>query len=301
MSEPMSEHQPDAAPAPIEFRPSADAQVVPDGPRGPALVFLGGSLVTGGRGPQGAGLGHPGRRADPPPRPELTAYNLGVRGDTSADLLQRWASEVPRRWVGRTERRVVVSVGPTDVLQGITLARHRLNLANLLDDAARSGVGTFVVSPAGRRPGARRPPRGARRGAGRRVRPAGRPFVDCFAPLMGHDQWRTDLADEPRPAPSRQAGYGLIAARAAQRLGGVAPDRLTRVDPGGRQADTTKSRSRSAKRSGSSRCGKCPAPSKSSTRQPGIERCAEIACHAGIIRSFVPQTTRVGTVRASGR
>ena len=35
---------------------------------------------------------------------ELTAYNLGVRGDTSADVLRRWATEVPVRWVGRTER-----------------------------------------------------------------------------------------------------------------------------------------------------------------------------------------------------
>src|SRR5688572_19216129 len=82
----------DGGAAPIEFRPSADAQVVPDVPR-------------------------------------------------------RWAAEVPLRWVGRSERRVVVSIGTNDVLQGITLARHRLNLANLLDDAATSGVGTFVVSP----------------------------------------------------------------------------------------------------------------------------------------------------------
>ncbi|HEU5456741.1 MAG TPA: GDSL-type esterase/lipase family protein, partial [Nocardioides sp.] len=143
---------------------------------------------------------------------ELTAYNLGVRDNTSADVLHRWATEVPSRWAGRTERRVVLSVGTNDVQQGITLARHRLNLANLLDDAASSGVGAFVVSP---------PPTAdaelnerlevlvdaqadvcARRGV---------PFVDCYAPLMGHDQWRTDLAASSVENHPGQAGYGLIA------------------------------------------------------------------------------------------
>jgi lysophospholipase L1-like esterase len=208
----MSDEQPDEGPSPIEFRPSADAQVVPEGVRDLALVFLGASLVAGVGDPKGQGwvTRVVGRTAHPDL--ELTAYNLGVRGDTSADVLHRWATEVPLRWVGRTERRVVLSVGANDVVSGITLARHRLNLANLLDDAATSGVGAFVVSP---------PPTDdpelnerlevlvdaqadvcARRGV---------PFVDCYAPLMGHDQWRTDLAASRVPHHPGQAGYGLIA------------------------------------------------------------------------------------------
>ena len=212
MSEPMSEHQPDAAPAPIEFRPSADNQVVPDGPRDLAVVFLGGSLVTGVGDPKGQGWVTRVVGRTHHPDLELTAYNLGVRGDTSADLIHRWESEVPRRWAGRTERRVVVSVGTTDVLQGITLARHRLNLANLLDDATRSGVGTFVVSP----PPADDPELDARlevlvEAQADVCARRGVPFVDCFAPLMGHDQWRTDLATSRVPHHPGQAGYGLIA------------------------------------------------------------------------------------------
>ena len=39
----------------------------------------------------------------------------------------------------------------------------------------------------------------------------GVPFVDCFAPLMGHDQWRTDLATSRVEHHPGQAGYGLIA------------------------------------------------------------------------------------------
>jgi lysophospholipase L1-like esterase len=207
----MPDEHPDAGPS-IEFMPSADAQVVPEGPRDVAIVFLGSSLVAGVGDPKGQGwvTRVVGRTAHPDV--ELTAYNLGVRGDTSADVLHRWATEVPLRWAGRTERRVVLSVGTNDVVQGITLARHRLNLANLLDDAAGSGVGTFVVSP----PPTLDPELNerlevlvdaqadvcARRGV---------PFVDCYAPLMGHDQWRTDLAASRVDNHPGQAGYGLIA------------------------------------------------------------------------------------------
>ncbi len=202
----------DDAGTPIEFRPSAEAAVVPDGPRDLALVFLGASLVAGVGDPKGQGWVT--RVVGRTQHPDLTvnAYNLGVRGDTSAELLERWASEVPRRWAGRSERRLVVSVGTSDILRGVTLARHRLNLANLLDDATSRGVSTFVVSP---------PPSDddelnsrlevlvdaqadvcARRSV---------PFVDCYAPLLGHDQWRTDLAASAVPHHPGQAGYGLIA------------------------------------------------------------------------------------------
>jgi lysophospholipase L1-like esterase len=197
---------------PIEFRPSATAQVVPDGPRDVALVFLGASLVSGVGDPKGQGWVTRVVGRTQHPDLELTAYNLGVRGNTTADLLERWATEVPLRWAGRTERRLVISIGTNDIVSGISLARHRLNLANLLDDAVTQGVGTFVVSP---------PPTDdddvnarlevlvdaqadvcARRGV---------PFVDCYHPLKAHDQWRTDLAASPVPHHPGQAGYGLIA------------------------------------------------------------------------------------------
>ena len=195
-----------------EFNPSASFAVAPDGRRDIGLVFIGASMVAGFGDPKGQGwvgrvVGRTGH-----PDADLTAYNLGVRGDTSADVLHRWATEVPLRWAGRTERRVVLSIGTNDVVQGITLARHRLNLANLLDDAAGSGVGTFVVSP----PPTLDPELNERLEVlvdaqadvcSRR----GVPFVDCYAPLQGHDQWRTDLAASRVDNHPGQAGYGLIA------------------------------------------------------------------------------------------
>ncbi len=194
------------------FTPSAEFQVASDGPRDVGLVFVGASLVAGVGDPKGQGwvsrvVGRT-HSADL----ELTAYNLGVRGDTTADVLARWKSECAPRWQGRAEKRLVISVGTGDAMSGVTLARHRLNLANILDDAASAGIGTFVVSP---------PPADdeeinakldvlveaqadvcARRGV---------PFVDCFRPLLGHEQWQSDLAASRVAHHPGQAGYGLIA------------------------------------------------------------------------------------------
>jgi len=199
-------------PKDIEFTPSPEVVVPPEGRRDVALVFLGSSLVVGLGDPKGQGWVTRVVGRTQHPDLELTAYNLGIRGNTSADLLSRWRSEVPLRWAGRAERRLVISTGTDDVTAGVTLARHRLNLANLLDDATSNGVATFVVSP---------PPTSdegindrlavlveaqadvcARRSVA---------FVDCFTPLNGHDQWRSELAASIIPDHPGQAGYGLIA------------------------------------------------------------------------------------------
>jgi lysophospholipase L1-like esterase len=194
------------------FTPSAEFQVAADGPRDVGLVFIGASLVAGVGDPKGQGWVSRVVGRTHHPDLELTAYNLGVRGNTSADVLARWKSECEPRWAGRTEKRLVVSVGTADAVGGATLARHRLNLANILDDAASAGIGTFVVSP---------PPTDdeevngkldvlvdaqadvcARRGV---------PFVDCFRPLLVHEQWASDLAASRVTHHPGQAGYGLIA------------------------------------------------------------------------------------------
>ena len=195
-----------------EFTPSAGHAVGPDGRRDVAVCFLGASLVAGFGDPKGQGwVGRVVGRSQHPDL-DLTAYNLGVRGQSSADILERWARECPPRWEGRLERRIVLSVGANDVFRGISLARHRLNLANLLDEATSQGIGAFVVGP---------PPTGDADTnrvletltdaqadvCGRR----GIPFVDCYRPLVTHDQWLAELAaghDQVHPG---AAGYGLIA------------------------------------------------------------------------------------------
>ncbi|GAA4719494.1 GDSL-type esterase/lipase family protein [Pedococcus ginsenosidimutans] len=194
------------------FTPSAEFQVASDGPRDVAMVFLGASMVAGVGDPKGQGWVSRVVGRTHHPDLELTPYNLGVRGDTSADVLGRWKNECAPRWRGRSEKRLVISVGTNDAASGVTLARHRLNLANILDDAASAGIGTFVVSP---------PPTDddelntkldvlveaqADVCSRREV-----PFVDCYRPLLGHEQWRTDLAASRVAHHPGQAGYGLIA------------------------------------------------------------------------------------------
>ena len=196
---------------PTEFNPSAQFQVN-EGPRDIALVFIGDAYVAGYGDPKGAGwvsrvVGHTEH-----PDVDITAYQLGVRGDSSADVLSRWRIEVPPRWKGRSEKRLVVAVGHNDAVNGMSTARVRLNLANILDDAAASGVAVFAVGP---------PPTMdaelnsrleivveaqadvcARRGV---------PYVDCYRPLNGHEQYRSDLGASGDGIHPGQAGYGLIA------------------------------------------------------------------------------------------
>ncbi|MDR6864157.1 GDSL-type esterase/lipase family protein [Phycicoccus sp. 3266] len=194
------------------FTPSAEFQVSTEGQRDVALVFLGASMVAGVGDPKGQGWVTRVVGRTQHPDLALTAYNLGVRGDTTADLLGRWKSECAPRWAGRSEKRLVVSIGGNDAAAGVSLARHRLNLANILDDAASAGIGTFVVSPA--------PTDDSEvnekldvlvEAQGDVCSRRGVPFVDCFSPLLGHEQWQSDLAASSVPHHPGQAGYGLIA------------------------------------------------------------------------------------------
>jgi len=126
------------------YAPSAD-QTVADGVRDVGMIFVGSSMTAGYGDPKG--LGWVGRVVARTQHPDLdlTAYNLGVRGNTSGDVVARWGAECHPRWKGRTERRLVLNVGTNDVITGMTMARSRLNLANVLDEATNAGIGVFVV------------------------------------------------------------------------------------------------------------------------------------------------------------
>jgi len=196
------------------FNPSPSAQMADagEGPRDIGLVFIGDSYVAGYGDPKG--IGWVPRVVGRTPRAEadVTAYNLGIRGDSSGDVLARWRTECPARWKDRAERRLVIGVGANDVAQGMSTARSRLNLANVLDDAAATGISTFVVGP----PPVLDDATNSRLEVvveaqadvcnRRRV-----PYVDCFVPLLGHEQWSSDLAASPDGTHPGQAGYGLLA------------------------------------------------------------------------------------------
>jgi acyl-CoA thioesterase I len=181
------------------------------GVRDVRLVVVGDAFAAGVGDPKA--LGWVGRVIARSQSPDiaLTTYNLGVRDDSSADVLDRWREESARRFTPGSEHRLVLAVGHGDVAQGLSTARSRLNLANILDDAAAYTIPTLVVGPAPmldpsfddrlRVVAEAQADVCARRGV---------PFVDCFEPLLRHEQWQSDLATGDGVHPG-QAGYGLIA------------------------------------------------------------------------------------------
>lgn len=142
---------------------------------------------------------------------DLTTYNLGIRGDSSAQVMDRWAKETASRWGQVEEKRLVVSCGTNDLKQNISTPRSRLNLANILDDAQATHVAPFVVGP----------PPTEDNDFNERLRVLvhaqahvcerrGITYVNCFNPLLDNEQWQADLRTGDGIHPG-QAGYGLIA------------------------------------------------------------------------------------------
>jgi lysophospholipase L1-like esterase len=195
----------------LEFTPSAHFSVSGDGRRDVGVCFVGDSLTTGYGDPKALGwVGRVVARSQHADL-DLTAYNLGIRGQSSAEVMARWRAECTPRWSGRQERRLVVAVGANDLAGGLTTARSRLNLANILDEATAAGIACFVVgltptvdAELNTRLDALHQAQ-ADVCARREV-----PYVDCFRPLAGHDQWLTDLVSGDGVHPG-QAGYGLVA------------------------------------------------------------------------------------------
>jgi len=140
----------------------------------------------------------------------LFVTSLAVPQETTTALSGRWESECLRRFATGCDNRLVVALGSADIDAGLSLARSRLNLANILDSARSQQVDVFVVGP---------PPRPDVDGDAvaalsaafadvstrRQVR-----YVETFAPLRTHDQWLADVAAGDGVHPG-QAGYGLLA------------------------------------------------------------------------------------------
>ncbi|WP_240644118.1 GDSL-type esterase/lipase family protein [Antribacter gilvus] len=144
-------------------------------------------------------------------RPSMV-FSLAIPGETTTQLSARWEGETAARFgpEGEVENRLVVALGRHDVASNLSVARSRLNLANILDVADSHRIPAFVVGPP---PG--RPEDGDRIlelsdafadvASRRRV-----PYVDTFTPLAAHEQWLADLAQNGSTYPG-QAGYGLMA------------------------------------------------------------------------------------------
>jgi acyl-CoA thioesterase I len=181
--------------------------------QGLRICIVGDDLVAGVG--DARSLGWVGRVGARTPREEtaVSLFPLGVPDETTAGLLLRWREESERRFVGAALEycRLVVGLGRHDVYAGVSLARSRLNLANILDECASRALPAFVVGPP---PG----PHDRLNASISELSEAFRdvclrrdvPYVDTFTPLVAHEDWLTDLAAGDGGHPG-QAGYGLIA------------------------------------------------------------------------------------------
>jgi acyl-CoA thioesterase I len=83
---------------------------------------------------------------------DVTAFNLGIRRNTSEDVLRRCWQEVDPRTVPGADNRLVVSFGSNDMVEEDGLlrvdpARCLDNLISLLDGGEQRGIAALVVGP----------------------------------------------------------------------------------------------------------------------------------------------------------
>jgi len=146
----------------------------------------------------------------------VTVYNLGVRGDTSADIRSRWRAEAGRRFVPHDEGRLVFAFGVNDCCDDDKGARRVArdatldNAAAILSDAsARWPV--LMIGP---------PPiaeaainarieelDGALAAAAARLAV---PYCDVFTPLLANEMWMADVAAWDGAHPGAD-GYAVLA------------------------------------------------------------------------------------------
>ena len=116
------------------------------------IVAVGDSFMLGKGDPEG--LGWIGRLVAPWRRKEpfTLLYNLGIPGDTSADIKKRWRPEVAMRRMSRAEGRLVFSFGTNDCANGADGRRRVssedtvMNLTEILLKA-RAVAPTLMVGP----------------------------------------------------------------------------------------------------------------------------------------------------------
>jgi acyl-CoA thioesterase I len=174
------------------------------------VVILGDELLSGAGDPKG--LGWLGRvQARLPQNEDVALFPLAMVNETSSELLERWKTEAMPRFSPETENYLVIALSTADIKAELTISRSRLNLASLLDDAAREGVKIFVVGPT---------PSGVAEldfeidqlnaGFEDVVKRRQIPYVDCFRPLKDHEGWLQEVSVHSRKLPG-QVGYGLMA------------------------------------------------------------------------------------------
>lgn len=180
------------------------------------LLCFGDSFVAGLGDPHGRGwVGRVVEAAHAAGRP-LTAYNLGVRRETSVEVAVRWRFEAMPRLFAGADCRVIFAVGANDttVEHGtarVAPDRSCMALDKMLDQAAEVGLSAAVAGP---------PPAGDAEQQERAVALSdafaevcaarGVPFWPVHEALLASSTWLDEAAagDGAHPA---AGGYDLLA------------------------------------------------------------------------------------------
>jgi acyl-CoA thioesterase I len=176
------------------------------------VLFLGDSLVAGVGDEDGGGwvariIAACHTRGMP-----VTAYNLGVRGETSLQVAARWRAEAAPRMRAGADHRLVVSFGTNDttIEDGAvrTNPEHSTRaLSGILDQAQSLGFAPFVIGPAALDDDDQNA-----RIADLTARFAGvceqhgTPFIGLLEPLLASSVWMSEVAEGDGAHPGA-AGY----------------------------------------------------------------------------------------------
>jgi acyl-CoA thioesterase I len=179
------------------------------------ICFFGDSLINGTGDPDC--LGWVGRvcAAARQKGTDVTCYNLGIRRDTSADILRRWRREADIRLPAEIARRLVFSFGANDCIFESSSRRVQLHQtvsnAKAILAAAVAFAPTVMIGPAPI----------SEAGVNDRIQelvPAlgatcdelGVPFLDVFNQLKSSATWMQEVTQGDGAHPGRQ-GYEELA------------------------------------------------------------------------------------------
>jgi len=144
---------------------------------------------------------------------DLTAYNLGVRGQTGAEIAERAAPEVEARLAGKGDRRAVaISFGTNDIRFDRPVEETASALEHVIRWAAGQGHGVFVMGT----PHAAEPELDALRALynvnmEETARRLGAPFLDVRERIADWAPWHRGAAKGDGIHPGSE-GYAAVAA-----------------------------------------------------------------------------------------
>ena len=180
------------------------------------VILVGDSFVAGVGDPEGLGwVGRVVAAAFAAGVP-LTAYNLGVRRNTTADVQARWHTEVAARLTDDADCRLVVSVGSNDANHEhgrprVEPADSVENLSRTLAGARRLELPVLLVGPAPANDGAQQERVSTLSTEFRDLAERhGVPYVDIAGPLTESELWKRELAAGDGAHPGSD-GYALLA------------------------------------------------------------------------------------------